>query len=532
LLQKYSFNPGGKMAAERLAMNKIRKLLELRFKLELSQRQTAKALGCGRTSVQRYENLAIEASLTDFNLVSTLSEEELFLRLGLKCDVLSPLRKEKQIPIWPDIYKEFSKKHVTLSLLWQEYKEDHPEGYQYSQFCEHFSRWREKLTVSMRQEHKAGEKAFIDYAGTTVDIIDRKTGEVHASQIFVGVLGASSYTYVEATWSQSLPDWLMSHRRMFEFFDGVPSILVPDNLRSGITKPDRYEATVNKSYQDLSEYYGTCVIPARVRKPKDKAKAEAGVLLASRWILAVLRNKTFYSLDELNEDIAVLLEKLNNKKMRHFKKSRRELFEMIDKPALMPLRSSPYVFAEWKWATVSIDYHIEFDGHFYSAPYQLVKKEIQVRATSVTVEIFYKSNRVASHPRSYQKGGFKTEPSHRPPSHNAHLEWTPERIINWAKKKGSNTGIFIQKLIATKAHPEQGYRSALGVIRLSDKFGEARLDQACNNAIAIGSYSYRTVKNMLNNGMDKVALPSKIKEEKQQDFFVSNENVRGKEYYH
>ena len=516
-------------------MKTIKRLFELRYQAKLSQRQVAKALGCGRTTIQRYERIASKKGLTDFSLINSLSEQELLCRLGLGGDfrfLSTPLRKDKLLPDWSEIYRELSKKHVTLALLWSEYKEDNPEGYQYSQFCEHYKRWRQKLSVSLRQEHKAGEKAFVDYAGSTIDIIDSETGEVRAAQIFVGVLGVSSYTYVETTWSQSLPDWLMSHRRMFEFFSGVPQILVPDNLLSGITKPDRYEATVNRSYQDLSEHYETCVIPARVRKPKDKAKAEAGVLLASRWILAALRNKTFCSLEELNEAIQVLLEKLNNKKMRHFKKSRRELFEAIDQPALGSLRSKPYIFSEWKAARVNIDYHIIFDDHFYSVPYQLTKQEVQLRATSQTVEIFHKSTRVASHRRSSRKGGFTTDPSHRPLSHQAHLEWPPERIIKWAKSKGDNTGLFIQHLINTKAHPEQGYRSALGVIRLADKYGNVRLNQACGNAIAIASISYQTVKNMLKNGMEKVAPPSKNKTTKQQDFFTSNENVRGKECYH
>lgn len=384
----------------------------------------------------------------------------------------------------------------------------------------------------MRQEHRAGEKLFVDYAGATIPIVERGTGRVGQAQVFVGVLGASSYTYVEATWSQQLPDWLTSHKRAIEFFGGVPQIIVPDNLRSGITKPDRYESEINRSYQELAEHYGTCVIPARVRKPKDKAKAEAGVLLASRWIIAALRNKTFYSLEDLNDAIAVILEKLNNKQMRHFKKSRQELFESLDKPALGRLPEVPFQYSEWKKATVNIDHHIVYEDHFYSCPYQLIKHPVDIRATNTTIEIFHRSERVASHRRSHKKGGYSTELSHRPLSHREHLKWTPERIINWGKSKGQNTGLFIEHLITIKAHPEQGYRSALGVIRLSDKYGAERLNQACGNALAIGTISYQTVKNMLKNGMDKVPLPTKKQDFKQQEFFISNENVRGKNYYH
>ena len=524
------------MSAERLAVKTIKRLLELRFQAKLSQRQVGKALGCGRTTIQRYEKLAIENNLTDFSLIGSLSESELLQRLGLEDGfqfLSAPLRKKEMQPNWSEVYRELSKRHVTLALLWEEYKGENPEGYQYSQFCEHYRRWKNTLSVSLRQEHKAGEKLFVDYAGSSVGIVNPATGEVREAQIFVGVLGASSYTYVEATWSQVLSDWLMSHRRCFEYFEGVPQIIVPDNLRSGVTKPDRYEARINRSYQDLAEHYGACVIPTRVRRPKDKAKVEAGVLLASRWILAALRNTTFYSLEELNEAIWELLEKLNNKKMRHFKRSRRELFESVDKPALGILRTEPYVFSEWKQARVNIDYHIVFDDHFYSVPHPLTGQEVQVRATSQTIEIFLKSDRVASHRRSHRKGGFTTDESHRPISHQEHLKWTPERIICWGKSKGENTGLFIRHLITTKAHPEQGYRSAQGIIRLADKYGSQRLNQACGNAIAIGSISYRTVKNMLKNGMDKVAPPSsKSRDLNQQDFFASNENIRGKEYYH
>lgn len=522
------------MSAERLAMKQIRELFRLRFEVNLSQRKVARALGCGRTTIHDYEKRAALAGLDRFEKINSLSDEELLKRLGLKQGGVSRLlpRKDKSLPNCSEVHQELRKKHVTLSLLWEEYKQEHPEGYQYTQYCEHYKRWKESLTVSMRQNHKAGEKVFVDYAGSTFDIVNSETGEVREAQMFVGVLGASSYTFVEATWSQGLSDWLMSHRRMFEFFGGVPQILVPDNLKSGVTKPNRYEAVMNKSYQELCEHYGTCAIPARVRKPKDKAKAEAGVLLASRWILAALRNQTFYSLQELNDAIKALLENLNNKQMRHFQKSRKEMFLEIDKPALNRLRSTPYEFSQWKKATVNIDHHIVFDNHFYSVPYQHIKRLVDVRATDKVVEIYYRSERVATHRRSFAKGRFSTEISHRPPSHQASLEWTPERITAWGKSKGENTGLFIRYLIESKQHPEQGYRSALGVIRLSDKFGADRLNRACGNAIAIGSVHYRTVKNMLENSMDKIDQTKKQNDEKQKDFFSSNENVRGKQYYH
>ena len=382
----------------------------------------------------------------------------------------------------------------------------------------------------MRQEHKAGEKAFVDYAGSTFPIIvNRKTMETREAQLFVGTMGSSSYTYCEVTCTQKLPDWLMSHRRMFEYFGGVPHILVPDNLKSGISKPCRYEATVNRSYEEMSRYYGTCVIPARRQSPKDKGKVEAGVLLTSRWVLAALRNETFYSLEEANEAIQLLLHKINNKPMRQLKKSRRELFETIDKPSLRPLPTTPYVFSEWKQARVNIDYHVAFDGSFYSVPHQLVQKQVEIRATDTVVEVFRLHERIASHRRSYRQGSFTTNFDHRPVSHQEHLKWTPERIVRWAAQKGPDVALFIQSLISSKAHPEQGYRAAVGVIRLADKYGQDRLSKACSKALSVGSPSYHTVKNMLQNKMENVE-PLK-RSEKTNLTFISNRNVRGPDYY-
>jgi transposase len=523
------------MAAEGLAVKTIKELFRLRLELKLNQRQVAKAIGCGRTTIQRYERKARKEGLNDFNLINNLSSEELLRRFGLNQeDILltRPLRKKDCTPDWQKIHEQLIKyKHTTLALLWEEYREEYPEGFSYSQFCEHFRRWKKALSVVMRQEHKAGEKAFVDYAGSTIDIIDSCTGEVREAQVFVGVLGASSLTYAEATLTQALPDWLMSHRRMLQYFGGVPQIIVSDNLRSGVSRADRYEAGINPSYQELAEHYGFCVIPTRVRKPQDKSKVEVGVLLASRWIIAALRHKTFFSIEELNKEIEFLLEKINHKKMRYYKKSRRELFEEIDKSALGVLRQTPYEYAEWKDATINIDHHIVYDDHFYSAPYKLISKKIQVRATSTIVELYFKNERIASHLRSYKKGKFTTNPTHRPPSHQEHLKWTPERIISWARTKGENIALFVGSLIDRQAHPEQGYRSSLGVIRLTDKYGVARVNQACGNALAIDAIKYQTVKNMLKNGMDHV-VSANNKNQKQKDFFTLNENVRGKEYYH
>ena len=334
------------MPAKRLNMRSIKRLFELRFQLKLTQREVARALNCGKTTVADYESRARRRGLVDYNQIALMSEDELLSLLGLisshPCST-SPSCPEKPLPDWNIIHNELkTHKHVTLFLLWSEYRESFPEGYSYSRFCKHYRCWQQKLSVVLRQDHHAGEKAFVDYAGQTVKIIDSQTGEFREAEVFVGVLGASSYTYCEATWSQQLPDWIMSHRRMFEFFGGVPQIVIPDNLKSGVTKSDRYEATINSTYQEFAIHYGTCVIPARSSRPKDKAKAESGVLVVSRWILAALRHKTFHSLEELNSCIRSLLPKINGRKMRYVERSRRELFDSIDAPALGSLRSEPY----------------------------------------------------------------------------------------------------------------------------------------------------------------------------------------------
>lgn len=519
------------MAQERLAMRDIKELLRLRFKVGLSQRQTAKASGFGRTTVQEYEARAIAGNLTNPDEIEKLSTEEVYKRLGFKSQVIFPSVEAGTTPLpdWRKIREDLSRhKHTTLMLLWTEYKEEHPDGFQYSHFCDLFALWKKKVTVVMRQEHKAGEKTFIDYAGSTIDIIDAETGEVRPAQIFVAALGASSYVFAEASWTQTLPDWLMSHRRMVEYFKGVTQILVPDNLKSGVTKPNRYEAKINRAYQEFAEHYDTCVIPARVRKPKDKAKVEVSVQVVSRWIIAALRNKKFYSLEELNEAIAGLLKKINERKMRHIGKSRLELYKQIDRPALKPLPQRPYEFGEWKEVTVNIDHHVEYGDAFYSTPHQLVQTTVWVRATNAVVEIYQNFERIFAHRRTYIKGKYVTEPSHRPIAHQEHAKWTPERIIGWAGSKGDIIGEFVKRLIERKVHREQSYRSALGVIRLCDKYGSERMQLACQKAIRIESISYQTINNMLKNGMEKMAPTD---EELQMNLFSNHENVRGEKYY-
>jgi transposase len=382
-------------------------------------------------------------------------------------------------------------------LLWQEYRSSHPHGFAYSWFCEHYRAWVGRLDLVMRQEHRAGEKLFVDYAGHTVAITDRHSGELRHAAIFVAVLGASSYTYAEATWSQELPEWIGSHVRCFEFLGALPQIVVPDNLKSAVTQAHRYEPQLNATYRELARHYGVAVIPARAARPRDKAKAEAGVQLVERWILARLRNRTFFSLAELNAAISALLVELNHRPFKKLPGSRASAFAAIDRPALKALPSAPFEYAEWKKVRVHIDYHIEFARHYYSVPHALVGKELDARVSATTVELFHRGVRVASHIRSRRAGSFTTCPEHMPASHREYAKWTPERLREWAERIGPASVSVISAILAARRHPQQGFRSALGVLRLGKLYGNDRLEAVCQRAHALRITSFKSIESML-----------------------------------
>ena len=510
------------MPGVRLSMRKIKEILRLNA-AGLSNRRIAYICGVGRTTVADYL-YRFSASDLNWPLPDDIDEIELESKL-FSAPPEEP--RPRPLPDWPFIYQELKKKGVTLSLVWSEYKSLNPDGYQYSRFCELFRDWRGKQKVWMRQEHKAGEKLFVDYCGQTAPVISPLTGEVREAQVFVAVLGASNYTYAEATWSQGLADWIESHQHAFSYFGGAPEIVVPDNLKSGVSRACRYEPDINPTYQDLASHYKTAVIPARSRKPKDKAKVEAGVLLVERWILAALRNRAFFGLTELNQAIRELLEKLNNKPFKNQPGSRRALFEKLDRPALKPLPLLPYQFAEWKKSKVSIDYHIEVDRHYYSLPYQLVGKRLDVRITSKTIECFLKGRRVASHQRGYNPGGFTTTPEHMPRAHREYLKWTPERLLNWASKTGPFAVKLARAVMDSRSHPQQAFRSILGILRLEKTYGSERLEAACRRALAINATSFRSVSSILKKGLDRQTVP----EQEEAPPSLYHNNIRGAVYY-
>jgi len=505
-------------------MRKTRDVLRLRWQGGLSFRQISSSLGLGRSTVGDTLSRAEKADL-QWPLPEDLDDAALEgLLYGEGVPEPPPQRPR---PEWPRICRELRRKGVTLYLLWEEYRAVHLDGYQYSRFCELYSRFARKLSPTMRQVHRGGEKIFVDFSGLRPEIVDPKTGEVTQVELFIGALGASGYTYAEATGSQDLACWIGAHQRMFHFFEGSSAILVPDNLKSGITRPCRYEPGVNRTYEEMAAHYGTVVIPARVRRPKDKPKAELSVLLAQRWILAVLRHRTFFSLDELNEAIWELLPRLNERKLQKLDVSRRDLFEQLDRPLLQPLPPQRYELGEWFSPRVNIDYHVEIKKNYYSVPYTLVREKVESRVTATTVEILFKDKRVASHVRKPGRGKYSTQSAHMPAAHRAHLEWTPSRLIHWAQKAGPATREVVTHILETRPHPEQGYRACLGIMRLGKTHGDDRLEAASARAIHLCSFSYQTVKNILASGTDRLPLD----EETDASSTPAHGNVRGPSYY-
>jgi transposase len=490
----------------------------------MRHRAIARACGVGVGTVSEYLGRARRAGLS-WPLPADLDDTTLEARLFAVPDP----KRERVPPDVVQIHQELKRTGVTLHLLWEEYLETHPEGYRYSQFCEIYRRWAKKLKPSMRHVHRAGEKTFIDFSGKRLHIIDRRTGEQIPVELFVAALGASSFTYAEATESQKLPCWVGAHTRMVDYFGGSTEIWVPDQLKSGVTRPCRYEPGINRTYQELAEHYGTVVIPARPGKAKDKAKAESAVLVAQRWILARLRDKILFSVAEMNQEVWKLLEELNDRPMQKLGVSRRQLYERLDKPALRPLPAQRYELAEWKRCRVNIDYHIEVDRHYYSVQHQLIGEEVEARSTSSIVEIYYKGKRITSHRRSRERGRHTTKAEHMPRSHRAHAEWTPSRLIRWAASTGPATGRLVAEILRSRPHPEQGYRACLGIMRLGRRYGAERLEAASRRAEHLLSYSYRTVKNILSSAQDR--LPFDESESRSVPPTPFHANIRGASYY-
>jgi transposase len=489
----------------------------------LGIRQVARSLGLAHSTVSELLQRAAAAGLT-WPLPEGMDEAALEAKLYPGNPEGQP---DRPTPDWGKIHLELRRKGVTLQLLWFEYRQTCPDGYQYSRFCELYRFWRKKVDVVMRQQHRAGEKMFVDWAGATAKIVERESGEIREAPVFVAVLGASSYAYVEVYVDQTLPCWVSAHTRAVEQFGGVPEVVVPDQPRTGVKEPCHYEPELNPTYQEWAEHYGTVVIPARPAKPRDKAKVESGVLQVERWVLAPLRNRTFFSVQEANEAIHEATAVLNDRPFQALAGSRRQLYETLDRPALRPLPPGRFVYAQWRTARVNIDYHVEVEKSYYSVPYQLAGEQVDVRLTATTVEALHKGRRVASHARSYKEHSYITLPEHMPAAHRKHAEWSPGRLVSWSTTSvGPQAGELVQQILKTRRHPEQGYRSCLGLMRLARRYGPERLEAACQRAMNLKAYAYRHVQSILEKGLDRQPLV-----ESAEVTASAHANVRGANYY-
>ncbi len=512
------------MPTARLSMRKIRDVLHLRHAQGLTERVIARMVGISNGVVHGYLRRARLAGLS-WPLPEGLDDEALEFLLFPAPSMID--QASRTVPDWAHIEKELRRRGVTRMLLWEEYRASHPDGFGYTWFCTTYEAWKGRVRPSMRQTHVAGEKVFVDFAGDTFDIFDPLTGEARPMKLFVATLGASNYTYAEACASESLPDWIGVHANLFAFLGGVPKFVICDNLKAAVTNPDRYDPGLNRTYAEMARHYGTAVLAARPRRPKDKAKVEVAVQIAQRWILARLRNQRFFSLAELNCAIRELLGDLNARRMRGFGASRAELFAEIDRPRLAALPDEPYAFARWKRCRVAPDYHIEIEGHWYSAPFRLIRELVDARITDRTVEIFHKGQRVASHALAPNRRGHTTIADHMPSSHRRHGKWTPGGMIAAGEKIGPSTAAFFEAVMTDRPHPEQGFRTCLGILSLARNYDRARIDAACRRGILIKARSVASIRSILQNGLDKAFL-----EETPEHEPLRHGNIRGQEYFH
>ena len=511
------------MPGQRLPMRKIRDVLRLRAD-GLSKREIAASLSIGVTTAGEIIRRVRRAGLS-WPLPEKLSDEAIERLVYPPTPVTAKDRRPQ--PEWAAVHRELRRPGVTLQLTWEEYREAHPDGYGYSRYCDLYRSWEQRLSPTMRQLHVAGERTFVDYGGTTLEVVEGTTGEVRECQLFVAVLGASSYTYAEATFSQRLVDWIGSHVRAFAFLGGVTAQTVSDNLRSGVSKACFYEPAINRTYAEMAAHYGTAIVPARPGKPRDKAKVEVAVQVATRWIVAKLRNRRFFSLTELNAAIRELTTQLNDRVTRHLGTSRRALFDEVERPALKPLPVEPYVYAEWKQCKVALDYHVEVAHHYYSVPHTLLRETVWVRVAAQTVEVFHRGNRVAVHLRASSDRRHTTIREHMPSSHRRYADWTPERIRRQAGEIGRNTAALVEIIMRERPHPEQGFRASVGIIRLAKSYGRERLEAACGRALEIGARSYTSVNSILKSNLD-AKRPAVATDGPS----IMHSNIRGPGYFH
>ena len=519
------------MPTERIAMRRVREILRLRLDAGLSSQEAAGRMGVARSTLREMQHRFDRSGLPwplPLDMTDTDLEARLYGEMGSKRG-----HRRRPEPDWAELNRELKRKHVTLQILWDEYIEANPDGYRYSRFCELYRSWEARLPVTMRQTHLGGDKLFVDYAGDTVPvIIDRRTGETRAAHLFVAVMGGSSLSFAHASWTEKLPDWIDAHVRAFAYFGGAARLIVPDNPKVAVIKACFYDPQVNRTYGEMAAHYDTALLPARPRRPRDKAKVEAAVRIVERWLLGTLRHRRFYSLAEVNAAIAELLTRLNDQRvLRYVGRTRRQLFEEIDAPKLRPLPAEPYALAEWRLRKVGLDYHVDFDGHFYSVPYRHARASVEVRATLRTIEVFLKGERVAAHMRGSGDGKHTTLAEHMPSSHRRYADWTIDRILREARAIGPSVDLLCQMILEHRPHPEQGFRACLGIVRLAKPFGPVRLEAACLRALQVGARTYGSVRSILDNRLDGQPV-QRPRDAQDASLTLTHPNIRGSRYYH
>ena len=508
-------------------MRRVREILRYRFEESLGYKAISYRVGAAPSTVRETLRRAEAAGLSwplGNEITDAVLEAALYRANGTKTG-----HRRSVEPDWSHVHRELKRKHVTLQILWDEYIERHPDGYRYSRFCDLYRGWAANLPVTMRQNHAAGEKLFVDYAGDTVTVVvDRLKGKTRQAHLFVAVLGASSLSYAEARWSETLPDWLGCHVNALEAFGGAPALLVPDNAKVAVIKACRYDPQVNRTYAGMATHYGSSVLPTRPRRPRDKAKVEAAVRIVERWLLGRLRHRVFHSLAEVNAVIVELLADLNERRvLRGVGRTRRQLFEEIDRPALRPLPAERYIYAEWRIRRAGLDYHVEIDRHYYSVPWRFAREQIETRITATTIELFRKGERIAAHIRSSGNGRHTTVAEHMPSAHRRFADWTIERISREASAIGADAALLCEKILADRPHPEQGFRACLGIIRLAKGFGRERVNAACGRALEIGARTYGSVRSILDNHLDWA--PASARHDAREP--LDHPNIRGPRYY-
>jgi transposase len=520
------------MPTERIAMRRVREMLRLRLDAGLAAREVARRTGVAPSTLREMFQRFRRSGLS-WPLPLELSDPDLETRLYGPAGTKQGHRRRAE-PDWAAVNRELKRKHVSLQILWDEYIEINPDGYRYSRFCELYATWEQRLPVTMRQTHLGGDKLFVDYAGDSVPVVvDRHSGRIQAAHIFVAVMGGSSLSFAHASWTETLPDWIDAHVQAFTYFGGAARLLVPDNPKVAVIKACLYEPQINRTYSDMAAHYGTAPLPARPYRPRDKPKVEAAVRIVERWLLGRLRHRRFYSLADVNTAIAELLTDLNDHRvLRYIGRTRRQLFDEIDAPLLKHLPPEPYLFAEWCVRKVGLDYHVEVAGHFYSVPYRHARTTVEARITRRTVEVFLAGERIAAHMRSSGNGKHTTVEEHMPSSHRRYKDWTLDRILREALQIGPSTAMLCQVILEHRPHPEQGFRSCMGIVRLAKSFSARRVEAACERGLHVGAKSYGSIKSILDNRLDGQPVRRVGAIEEDEVPAVLHPNIRGSDYYH